>query len=310
MSLAWHSVALNLLWVAMVVFIYQFDNFHPNKKQIYRIITQVRDRDENPSYASAPVGTAQLLKGNFSGVEKAVRINQSLPKTVRYAEFHFEVKGYFADAEYLSMFNFPLLRGNPATSLEKPNTMVITEAAAARIFGDKEPMGEIVFIKPYGDVMITGIAKDMPKNTHLKAEALVSFASLTAFHGGSFTNDEKNWSNFHNSYVYLQVSGNLRSAAIEAFLNRVAKEKYTKPEFKASFELQRFAQIVPGPELDNDMGNEWSYPEMLLMGVLPMIILLAPCSNYVSLAISQPDKFFYCSLWFSVFLSGSLCNKL
>ncbi len=310
MFLAWHSVALNLLWVAMVVFIYQFDNFHPNKKQIYRIITQVRDRDENPSYASAPVNTAQLLKGNFNGVEKAVRINQSLPKHIRYSEFDFQVKGYFADAEYLSMFNFPLLRGNPATSLEKPNTMVITEAAAARIFGDKEPMGEIVFIQPYGDVMITGILKDMPKNTHLKAEVLVSYPTLIAHHGPSFTNDEKNWSNFHNSYVYLQLPDNSRPAAIEAFLNRVAKEKYTKPEYKASFELQRFDKIVPGPELDNDMGNEWSYPEMLLMGVLPMIILLAACSNYVSLAISQSDKFFYCSLWFSVFLSGSLCNKL
>ena len=111
------GMSLNLLWVAMMVFIYQFDNFHPNKKEIYRIITQVRDRDENPSFASAPLNTGQLLKGNFNGVEKLVRIQQSLPKTVRYAEFDFPVKGYFADATYLSMFNFPLLRGNPATSL-------------------------------------------------------------------------------------------------------------------------------------------------------------------------------------------------
>ncbi len=281
------GMSLNLLWVAMMVFIYQFDNFHPNKEHIYRVITHVRDRNENPSFASAPIGAAQLLKGNFTGVEKAVRIHQSLPKHVRYAEFDFPVKGYFADAEYLSMFNFPLLRGNPATSLEKPNTMVITEAAAARIFGEKDPTGEVVFIKPYGDVMITGIAKDMPKNTHLKAEALVSFATLTSYHGGSFTNDEKNWSNFYNSYVYLQVSDNSRAAAIEALLNRVAKEKYTKADFKATFELQQFGKIVPGPELDNDMGNEWSYQEMLLMGILPIIILLAACSNYVSLAISQ-----------------------
>ncbi len=284
------GMSLNLLWVAMVVFIYQFDNFHPNKKQIFRIITHVRDRDENPSFASTPVSTAQLLEGNFSGVQKVVRINQSLPKTFRYAEFDFQVKGYFADAAYLSMFNFPMLRGNPATSLEKPNTMVITEAAAARIFGEKDPMGELVNIRPFGDVMITGILKDMPKNTHLMAEALVSYATLTSHHGTAFTNDEKNWSNFHNSYVYLQLADNSGPAAIEAFLNRVAKEKYTKPEYKASFELQRFDKIVPGPELDNDMGNEWSYQEMLLMGVLPMIILLAACSNYVSLAISQSLK--------------------
>jgi putative ABC transport system permease protein len=284
------GMSLNLLYVAMIVFIYQFDNFHPDSEHMYRIITHVEDRQDNPSYASVPIGAAQLLKANFPGVEKVVRIHQSLPRTVRYAEMKISLHGYFADAGYLSMFNFPLLQGNAATSLTNPNTMVITEEAAARIFGEKDPMGQLVFIEPYGDVMITGVAKDMPKNSHLKTEALVSFATLTPYNGPSFTNDEKNWNNFRNSYAYLQVSDDVSPSALEAFLNGIAKEKYTKPEYQASFELQRFNKIVPGPELDNDMGNEWSYQEMLLMGVIPMIIFFAACSNYVSLAISQALK--------------------
>ncbi|XAZ82027.1 ABC transporter permease (plasmid) [Fibrella sp. ES10-3-2-2] len=284
------GMSLNLLYVAMVVFVCQFDNFHPNQDHIYRIITHVQDRQENPSFASVPSGAAQLLTGNFTGVEKVVRLHRSLPRAVRYANNKLPINGYFADAAYLSMFNFPLLQGNPATSLANPNTMVITEAAAARIFGKKDPMGEVVFIEPFGDVMVTGVAKDMPKNSHLRAEALVSFATLTAYHGPSFTDDEKNWQNFHNSYTYLQLADQSSPAAIEAFLNRVAKEKYTTPEFQASFELQRLDQIVPGPELDNDMGNEWSYQEMALLGLLPLIILLAACSNYVSLAIAQSLK--------------------
>jgi putative ABC transport system permease protein len=284
------GMSLNLLFVAMVVFIYQFDNFHPNKEHIYRIITHVRDRHENPSFASVPVGAAQLLKSNFTGVEKVVRIHQSLPRDVRYADVKMPLNGYFVDAAYLLMFNFPLLQGNAATSLANPNTMVITEAAATRIFGKKDPMGQLVLIEPYGEVMVTGVAKNMPKNSHLRTEAFVSFATLTSHHGASFTDDEKNWNNFYNSYAYLQLSDNLSPVAIEAFLNGIAKENYKQPEFQASFELQRFDKIVPGPELDNDMGNEWSYQEMLLMGVLPMIILLAACSNYVSLAISLSLK--------------------
>ncbi|KAA6438536.1 FtsX-like permease family protein [Dyadobacter flavalbus] len=284
------GMSLNLLFVAMVVFIYQFDNFHPNSEHMYRVITHVRDRHDNPSFASVPVGAAQLLKSNFAGVEKVVRIHQSLPRDVRYADVKMPLNGYFVDAAYLSMFNFPLLQGNAATSLANPNTMVITEAAAARIFGKKDPIGQRVSIEPYGEVMVTGVAKNMPKNSHLRTEALVSFATLTSHHGASFTDDEKNWNNFYNSYAYLQLSDNLNPVALEAFLNGMAKEKYKNPEFQASFELQRFDKIVPGPELDNDMGNEWSYQEMLLMGVLPMIILLAACSNYVSLAISLSLK--------------------
>lgn len=108
------GMSLNLVYVAMIVFICQFDNFHPNKEHIYRVITHVRDRHENPSFASVPIGAAQLLKGNFTGVEKVVRIHRSLPHHVRYAENEIPVSGYFVDAAYLSMFNFPLLQGKPA----------------------------------------------------------------------------------------------------------------------------------------------------------------------------------------------------
>ena len=281
------GMSLNLLFVAMVVFVFQFDDFHSNKENVYRIITHVQDRHDNPSFASAPVGAAQLLKGHFEGVERVVRIHQSVPRTVYRGETEISIKGYFADADYLSVFDFPLVQGDPATSLVHPNTMVVTEAAAARIFGGQDPMGEVVSVEPFGEVVITGVAKDMPKNTHLKAEALVSYATLTSHYGPAFTDDERNWTHFHNAYTYLQLADGASPAAVEAFLNGVAQERYTTPEFQASFELQPLGEVAPGPELDNDMGNEYSYLELVLLGILPLIVLLAACGNYVSLAIAQ-----------------------
>jgi putative ABC transport system permease protein len=285
------GMSLSLLFVAMVVFVFQFDNFHPNNERIYRVITHVQDRNENPSYASAPIGTAQLLKNNFSGIEKVVRIHGSLNHDIGYGERKIPVTGYFADPEYFTVFNFPLLEGDAGTALSKPNTMVITEAAATKIFGDKNPMGEMAFIAPFGEIMITGVAKNIPKNSHMQFEAVVSFATLTSHHGSSFTDAEKNWSNFFNSYTYLLLSDKPSPAPIEEFLNRIAKDKYkTNEEFKASFELQRLDKIVPGPDLDNAIGYGWTYESMVLNGMLPFIILLAACTNYVSLAISQSLK--------------------
>jgi putative ABC transport system permease protein len=284
------GMSLSLFFVAMVVFVFQFDNFHPDRERIYRVITHVQDRNDNPSFASAPIGTAQLLKNNFSGVEKVVRIHGSLNHHVGYGETKIPVTGYFADAEFLSIFNFPLLQGDAATALAKPNTMVITEAAATKIFGAKNPMGELAFIEPFGEVMITGVAKTIPKNSHMIFEALVSFATLTSHHGPSFTDKEENWNNFFNSYTYFLLAENSSPAPIEEFLNGIAKEKYKTDEFKASFELQRLDKIVPGPELSNTIGSGWSYESMVLNGMLPLIILLAACTNYVSLSISQSLK--------------------
>lgn len=284
------GMSLSLMFVAMLVFVYTFDNFHPNRQRIYRVITHVEDRNENPSYASAPIGAAQLLKNNFSGVEKVVRIDGSLNHNIGFAEMKLPVRGYFVDPEYLSVFNFPLLQGNAATALSTPNTMVITKATATKIFGDKNPVGELAFIEPFGEVMVTGVAQDLPKNSHLIFEALVSYATLTSHYGATFTESEKKWENFFNSYTYLLLSENANPAPVEDYLNRIAKQKYKRDEFRASFQLQRLDRIVPGPDLDNPVGQGWSYESMVLNGMLPFIILLAACTNYVSLAISQSLK--------------------
>lgn len=281
------GMSLSLFFVAMVVFEYQFDNFHPDRERIYRVISHVQDRNENPSFASAPIGTAQLLKNNFSGVEKVVRIHGSLNHHVGRGDSKIPVTGYFTDPEFLSVFNFPLQQGNAVTALAKPNTMVITPAAAARIFGEKNPMGEILFIEPFGEIMVTGVAETIPKNSHMLFEALVSYATLTSHYGPSFTDKEENWNNFFNSYTYLLLSDNSTAPLVERFLNGIAKEKYKSNEFNASFELQRLDRIVPGLDLSNPIGTGWSYQSMMLNGMLPMIILLAACANYVSLAISQ-----------------------
>jgi putative ABC transport system permease protein len=289
------GMSLSLLYVALIVFTYTYDNFHPNNERIYRVITHVQDNQENPSFASAPMGTAQLLKDNFSDVEKVVRIHRSLNHNVLYNEREIGVKGYFVDPTYLSMFNFPLLKGDAASALDMPNTMVITQAAADKIFGDKDPMGELVFIEPFGEVMITGVAKHLPKNSTMKFEALGSFSTLTSHYGPAFTDDEGNWQNFYFSYSYFLLADNSSPAVIEEFLNGIAKEKYKTGDFKASFELQRLDKIAPGLELESEIGNnftgnDWSYRIMVLMGILPMIILLAACGNYVNLAISQSLK--------------------
>jgi putative ABC transport system permease protein len=151
-------------------------------------------------------------------------------------------------------------------------------------------MGELALIEPFGEVMITGVAKNIPKNSNMTFEALVSFATITSHRGSSFTEDEENWKNFYNSYTYLLLSENSTPAAVEEFLNKIATEKYKTDEFKASFELQRLDKIVPGPDLDNQLGYGWTYESMVLNGMFPLIILLAACTNYVSLAISQSLK--------------------
>ncbi|HEU4634074.1 MAG TPA: ABC transporter permease, partial [Flavisolibacter sp.] len=149
------GMSLSLLYIALLFFLNTFDDFHINKERIYRVTTQVNDKQENPRYASSPAALAQKLK-DYAGVEKVVRINGSLNEEAVYGEKKLRMGGYFADPEFFEVFNFPLVKGNKATAITNPNTIVLSESEAEKIFGTKEPMGETLQLEGYGNFLVTG----------------------------------------------------------------------------------------------------------------------------------------------------------
>ncbi|MBE7171291.1 MAG: ABC transporter permease [Williamsia sp.] len=281
------GMSLSLLYVALLVFLSGYDGFHPLKDRIYRVTTQVNDNIENPRYASAPAGIAQKIQEGITGVEKAVRIDGSLGGEAIYHEKKIGLQGYFADPEFLQVFNFPLLRGNKLTALNKPNALVISESEATKFFGKKDAMGEVISMAPYGDFVITGIFKDLPVNSHMQFDAVASYATLRSYKGTAFPEYEESWKSFSNSYVYLLLSEGTEPGNIEHDLKELARQKYAKQQIKASFALQSLHKIVPGPELYNPIGPNWGYQGLLILGLLTLIVLVPACSNYASLAISQ-----------------------
>ena len=279
------GLSISLLFVAMVSFILGYDNFHTKGEKIYRVTTFISDNNENPHYASAPAGLVQKLTEEFAGAEIVVPIQQSLQGDAMYVEKKIFLDGAFTTPDFWNVFDFPLVKGSPLTALSNPNSIVITEREAAKIFGDKEPMGEIIKMEPYGDFVVTGILKDFPKNSHMRFEALASYTTWATQQDKSFIAEES-WDNFMNSYVYFIMPPKATTAAAE-FLDRTAAEQYIPGKTSVEFRLQALADIVPGPSMLNAIGNTWDYLTLTLIGGITFIILIPACSNYVSLAISQ-----------------------
>jgi len=280
------GMSLSLLFIALLSFLYRYDDFHPYRNRIYRVTTQLHDKQENPRYASAPVGLAQKLK-NFTGVEKIVRIHRSLYGDAIYGEKKIQLNGYLADPEFFEVFNFPFLQGNTATALTNPNTIVISETEAKKIFGSKEAMGEMIRIEGYGTFLVTGIFKDLPKNSHMQFGAIASYATLISDKKATLLDDKEGWKSFEGSYIYIRLFGESEPVNIERFLNQIAKQKYAKQDIKASFKLQAFDKIVPGPELYDQIGPNWGYLGLFLIGLITLVVLIPACSNYINLSISQ-----------------------
>ncbi len=282
------GMSLSLLFITMVAFIYTYDDFHANKDQIYRIITQVHDKIENPEFATAPVDLISKLKEEVSGIERVIPVQSALRGNASYLNKELYTYGYFVDPEFLQTFSFPLIKGNAASALTRPNTIVISETLATKFFGSKEPMGEIIKIEPYGGYVVTGIMKDIPKNSHMHFEALASYETLTLKAGAFFSDGDEKWEKFESSYIYVLLPKTTKPATIENYLNSIAKDKFIHhKDFPTSFELQPLTDIIPGRELLNTIGPRWSYFGLFLIGLLTSIILIPACSNYITLSIAQ-----------------------
>ena len=280
------GMSLSLLFIALLAFLSRFDNFHPNGDRIYRVTTQLYDKQDNPRLASAPAGLTHYLK-DFSGVEKVVRIHRSLYGNAVYGDKKIELGGYFADPGFFEMFNFPLIKGSKATAISSPNSIVLSETEATKIFGDKDPMGETINIEGYGSFMITGIFKDLPQNTHMQFGAIASYSTLLSYSKVASAPEIEGWTSFRGSFVYMLLHKDADRDNLTSFLNGIAKERYAQQNITASFKLQALDEIIPGPELWDPIGPNWSYLMLFITGCITLIVLIPACTNYINLSISQ-----------------------
>jgi putative ABC transport system permease protein len=285
------GMSISLLFIAGLTFLQSFDSFHTNGDRIYRVTTHRADNSEHPHYASAPAGLVQRFRSDFTGVEKVVAIYGSLSGEIIYRNNKISLNGYFTEPEFLDLLTFPLVKGDNSSALVRPNTIILTEKAAAKIFGEQNPLGEVVQMEPYGEFVVTGILKDLPKNSHMNFEALASYSTLLTFEGSSFTESAESWREFFNNYVYLRLPEKPETANVQHFLDRIADEIYVKgKDIPVRFELQALDKIVPGPEMSDNIGASFDYLGIVIVGIMTMLILLPACANYVNLSIAQSLK--------------------
>ena len=171
------GLALCLLVIQLAAYQLSVGDFHENRGRIYRILgTTFWDRDR---YTFAmPVQLGPALEDQLPEVEEAVRFTASRTTLLRAGTREgISERVLTADPGVLRVFGFPLLRGTPETALERPYTMVLTEPLARRLFGDRDPMGQVVRVNESYDCEVTGIVGPPPPGSLLQFSALLSLAT-------------------------------------------------------------------------------------------------------------------------------------
>ncbi|MBO0948411.1 ABC transporter permease [Fibrella forsythiae] len=218
------GLACCLLIMLYVVDEWSFDRYHAKADRIYRLNADLRFGGNTMNMAVTPDPIGPTLRQDYPQVEQYVRLHQRGTYPVKRAGTTNTLREdniTFADSTLFDVFTLPLVSGSPKQALTQPHTVVISESAARRHFGDQNPMGQTLLFDKQG-YKVTGLMRDMPTNTHFHADFFLAMVS-----------DDYTWgqwlSNNHHTYVVLKPGTNP-----EAFAKNldVVIEKYAGPQFQ------------------------------------------------------------------------------
>ncbi len=282
------GMSISLLLIAVVADVYEYDNFHTQHDQIYRVNTRVADPARVIDYASSPAPLADILK-DYPEVDAVVRLDARLSGEVNYQSKFIPMSGFFTDPSFFQTFSFELLEGDPETALAHPNSLLITASEAKKLFSDDNPMGQTVSIGSMGDFIISGILKDHPKKSHLHFDLIGSYTKVPLLENqGVLEQRVDRWDQFRNRYTYLKISQEVSLASLGSGLQRISEEKQAiYPDATVTYQLQAMRNFNFSGLIYNAPGPVWELYPMLVFLALSLLILLPACFNYANISIAR-----------------------
>ena len=287
------SMAICLMIIIYIKDQKSSDNFHEKKDRIVRVYTTDKDisYSEIKGWATTPGSVAPHLLENYSFIEDAVRLRW-MWGNVLYAGTTIPISGQYAEPSFFNIFNYELMIGDPATALNNPYSIILSEENAYKFFGNDDPINKTLTIEKLGDFTVTGVLKKMDQKSHFRFGALVSFSTVTSLeNSGIFDTDMTSWSSFKRYYTYVLLKDEAGFAAFEKQLPQITGSIFPDTE-KGRFglKLQPLMAINLGMNLSNSMpGTKHSFDIIFIPFVAVLIIFLA-CFNYIILSIARSLK--------------------
>jgi putative ABC transport system permease protein len=286
------SMSVGLLLIAFVHDLLSYDQFNEKGERIYRITNVVTTGRGQGKFATTSIKTGKLIREKVTGIEDVTIVRNDFSQDAIIGDNIFPIKGFWAEPSLFRIFTFPMLEGNPDTALKNPYSIVLTETAAKKLFGNEDALGKAIHFGTL-DYQVTGVMKDVPFFSHIHFEALVSLSTAEQIN----TNDRnfEKWTNMSSNYVYLLLPENADRASVQSQLNAIAREENIAENQNTKIQLELFPlnELVVGEELHRSEGGPSSVsphisPVVLwVLGGLALVVILSACFNYTNLSMAR-----------------------
>jgi len=264
-----------------------YDNFHSKSARIYRLVTDLESTAATQHIASTSMPMAINLKADYPDIEAVVRLNRNAT-LIKRGDVRFQEKGtVFADSSLFTLFDFPLVKGNPDSALKAPFSVVLSQSTAKKYFGDSDPMGQTLLFSDSGfSATVTGVMKDLPGNSSIKADLFVSMSTRRRFRDSL----DYRWGSFGVSSFLLLKPGtdpNALQAKLRPFIQKHIGEKLKTQKQNYVLFLERLKDIYwssRGGFVNGSRSN------VNIFSVIGLFILLIACINFVNLSTARATE--------------------
>jgi putative ABC transport system permease protein len=294
------GIAACLLILLFVGHELSYDRYNDKADRIVRVTFQARMQGGGIKEANVmpPVGPA--LKKDFPEVLEATRLREyGMPRLSNGKQIFREDKFAFADSNFFRVFTIPLLRGDTATALTQPNTIVITKAVARKYFGTEDALGKTIVFKEdnLAPMKVTGIIDEIPENSHFHFSLLASMTGLPEANDPSWLNS--------NYFTYLLLPKHYDYKKLEAQLPHEL-DKYAGPQFQKGIGLslgdyrkagnsidlllQPLTDIHLHSNLTGELEANGDIRYIYIFSAIAVFMLLIACINFMNLSTAGASK--------------------
>lgn len=263
-----------------------YDSFHDTDR-VYRVESRLYEGEMlTDNWATTAYGHAPAMNREIAGIEKYVRVTaQDREQVVNYFDRRFAEEHYcYTEPAFFEIFNFPIVKGEKTGQLVRPNTVVLTESAASRYFGEEDPIGKILTFSTSSSQQnfeVTGIIADMPVRSHLHYDFLLSYNTIPK--------ERQDIWYIHGVYTYVRLMPGKTPGEIEQAFRDIS-DKYKTDALKHktwAVELIPLKDIHLTPQKAYEKEVKGSRTAVLILFVMSAILLLIGWANALNLTVAR-----------------------
>lgn len=292
------GIAASLLLLQYVAYERSYDAFHSSVDNIYRIRHETYKNGELE--ARSPItyyGAGPAIQESFPEVTKFVRLHRADGMFNYHNDngeiiSHYEKNAFYADSTFFDVFTFPLITGDKNKILRTPASLIMSESAAKKYFGDDDAIGKTISLATEwegGEYIVEGVFKDIPVNSHFKSDFIFSVHNL--LRNAQFKNGAWYWTNF---YTYLVLKPDTNPIAFERKLSSVIDTHLGSRLRRINGEEKFILQPIKDIHLHSNMSAEISvnsdYRLISFLTVISFFIIGIAWLNYVNLSTAKATE--------------------